>query len=357
MRKRVLILCDHPLGRAPGQRFRFEQYLDLLREAGIETTVEVFFRPQVWRILYKPGRTWAKIWAVVVGFARRLRILSRASQFDYVFIHLDAAPLGPPLIEWFLFAMGCKVVYDIDDAIFISRTSRANRLAAPLRWRSKVKYVTQNSYRVAACNPFLVQWASQHNDDVVLLPTTIDPVYHRRTRRRSPESLPVIGWTGGHSNLPYLGLVLPALIRLQERYDFVFRVICDVAPECRGLKRYDFRPWRMETEIEDLQTFDIGLMPVPDGLWEKGKVGFKAIQYGALETVSVVSDVASGPEVILHGKTGLLVRNDEIDWYRALEWLLDHQADWDQFGTAAREYILSKYSVPAQAGTYIGLFQ
>ena len=357
MRKRVLILCNYSGGYAASQRFRFEQYVDILHAAGIDTTVAPFFDPWVWSILYKPGNALWKIWAVLRGVALRLLLTLSVRQYDYVFIHIDAVPIGPPIIEWMLFTIGCKVVYDIDDAIFISRTSSANRLAGPLRWRSKVVYVARNSRRVTACNPFLVNWARQFNNDVILLPTTIDPAYHKRTKRREQGARPVIGWTGSRSNLSYLNLVVPALLKLQDTHDFAFRVICDVAPPHPGLRHYAFVPWRIETEIDDLQAFDIGLMPVPDGLWEKGKVGFKAIQYAALETVSVVSDVASGPEVVLEGKTGFLVKNEENEWHRVLAWLLDHPDRWDEFGAAARDHILAKYSVPSQAQTYIGLFE
>lgn len=357
MRRRVLILCNYSGGFAPGQRFRFEQYLGVLRSAGIETTVAPFFAPWVWPILFEPGNMLWKFWAVLQGFASRFLLLFWVKKYDHVFIHLEAAPVGPPVIEWGLFALGCKVTYDIDDAIFISRTSQANRLAAPLRWRSKVPYISRRSHCVTACNPFLTEWARERNGRVVLLPTTIDPTYHKRTRRRINGARPVIGWTGGRSNLSYLSIVIPVLEQLQETHEFTFRVICDLPPPVHRLKHYEFIRWSLDTEIQDLESFDIGLMPVPDGLWEKGKVGFKAIQYGALETVAVVSYVASGSEVVTDGKTGFLVANDAAEWHRVLVWLLDNPGSWDRFGAAAREYIVSKYSVPAQASTYIGLFE
>ncbi len=356
-RTRVLVVCNYALGHAAGQRFRFEQYVDILAREGIETTVAPFFDAGLAPVLHQHGRIAQKIVAVIKGIASRLALLLTVRKYDFVFVHREALPLGPPIIEWLLFALRMKVIYDIDDAIFISRTSEANRLAAPLRWRSKVAYVARRSWRVAACNPYMVSWASQFNADVVLLPTTIDPVYHSRTRIRRQGERPVIGWTGGRSNLPYLELVIPALRELEKHHDFEFRVICDVAPPNPGLKHYSFVPWRLKSEIEDLQQFDVGVMPVPDGLWEKGKVGFKAIQYGALGLVSVASDVASGPEVVVDGVTGLLVRNGVSDWHDALSWVLEHRDRWDAMGAAAREHILAKYSVAAQTPAYIGLFQ
>lgn len=356
MRKRVLILCNYPFGVAPGQRFRFEQYFKVLADAGIETTVEPFFQLSTWQILYKPGYTARKAWAVVSGFARRFWSLRNARKYDYVFVVLEAAPIGPPLIEWCLFFLNCRVVYDIDDVIFMSRTSEANRLVSRLRWRSKIAYICRNSVRVTACNKFLKDWAAQFNPHALILPTTIDSNHYKPDARKKSRSRPVIGWTGSHSNIPYLEIVLPALLELQQRFDFELQVICNVAPNIQGLRNYKFVKWSGETEVENLSVFDIGLMPVPDDLWAKGKVGLKAIQYSALEIVPVASDVGSGPEVIIDGTTGFLVKNTKEDWYRALAWLLDHPGSWESMGRAARAHILATYSVTAQAPAYVGLF-
>ncbi len=124
---KLLILCNYPHGVAPGQRFRFDQYLGILRQAAIEATVQPFFDETTWKILYEPGHFLQKLCAVLRGFVRRFKLIFQATQFDYVFIHLEAAPLGPPVIEFVFFSLGCKVIYDIDDAIFMPRTSRPTR--------------------------------------------------------------------------------------------------------------------------------------------------------------------------------------------------------------------------------------
>src|SRR5205807_3895857 len=123
--------------------------------------------------------------------------------------------------------------------------------------------------------------------------------------RRDPTRRPVIGWTGTKSTTYYLDLVRPALRRLAAMREFDLLVIADVDPGFPEIANYRFVPWRKETEIEDLMRIDIGVMPVPDDLWVRGKVGFKAIQYAALEIPAVVSDVGSGREVVDDGVTGL----------------------------------------------------
>jgi glycosyltransferase involved in cell wall biosynthesis len=146
-------------------------------------------------------------------------------------------------------------------------------------------------------------------------------------------------------------------VRLQQEYDFEFIVICNYDPGFAELKRYRFIKWQSATEVEDLSTLDIGLMPVPEGTWEKGKVGLKAIQYSALGVVPVVSKTGSGPEVVQDGKTGLVVDNTEDAWYAALAQLLENRSSWQTMGRCAKEYVFPLYSVASQAPVYISLFQ
>ena len=132
----------------------------------------------------------------------------------------------------------------------------------------------------------------------------------------------VIGWTGSQSTLRYLEVIRDALCSLRRRREFEFRVICDVDPGFPDLPGYRFVPWRIGTEIQDLDELDIGLMPVPKEDWANGKVGFKAIQYSAIGIVPVVSDVGSGGDVVEHCLTGLIFPNVLYASPAALERLL-----------------------------------
>jgi glycosyltransferase involved in cell wall biosynthesis len=354
---RILFLCPQPHAGGPGQRFRFEQYLSLLEENGFEVRQEPFLDPATMKILYQPGHTREKVLGVLGGFRRRLALLLEARRYDYVFVHLEAAPIGPPVIEAALVALGCKIIFDIDDAIFISVTGAENRLVSRFRWRSKVAWTAKHSYKVVGVNPFLVDWARQFNDQVFLIPTTIRPEVHRPAPadfQHGPR--PVIGWTGSRSTAPYLKTIESALQELEKTHEFTFRAICDRDPAL-GLRHYEFVPWKAATEIEDLWPIQIGVMPVPDVKFAKGKVGFKAIQYSALGIVPVVSGVGSGPEVVEHGVTGLVVENTDKAWVKALAGLLDDTDARVRMGQAARDKILATYSTTAQGPNYLGLFQ
>ncbi|MBI2374140.1 MAG: glycosyltransferase family 4 protein [Deltaproteobacteria bacterium] len=356
-RGRILILCPYPQGTAPSQRFRFEQYIPRLEAAGFEVVEDPFWSDEAWRILYRPGHHAEKSLELARGFLRRLRAVLDARRFDWVFIHLEATPIGPPIIEAMLFILGRKVVFDIDDAIFMPPPAeRSKRLFSRLKWRSKVRWVARRADKVIAVNPFLVSWAREVNEHTILVPTTIDPAYHRRPDDRPDNPVPVIGWTGTHSTIRYLDMLRPVLERLGTRARFELVVICDRDPGYSTIPGYRFVPWREASEIADLSRLDVGLMPVLDEPWARGKVGFKAIQYSALSIPPVVSDVGSGREVVEDGVTGLVVPNHEAAWLEALEKLVVDRALRERLGAAARERILSTYSVPAQAPVYASLF-
>ena len=355
---RVLILSPYPQGRVPGQRFRYEQYLDRLRCHGIEFDTQSFLDEPTMAVLYTSGNLARKLLGVLRGFGRRLGMLRRVRQYDFVFVYREASPVGPPLIEWALFMMGCRVIYDFDDAIFIAQRSRANPFMPYIRCAWKVDYITRRAHMVTVCNPYLVEWAGARTSHVSLIPTTIDEDYHRPPAAApGPRpAMPIIGWTGTHSTARYLDLVRPALVELQKRHEFEFRVICDTDPGFPELWHYRFVKWQMHSEIEDLSQFQIGLMPVPEEAWAHGKVGFKAIQYGALGIVQVVSAVGSGHEVVENGESGFVVQNDTASWVSALDRLLSDPARAAEMGEHARQFILSRYSVRANLGAYLQLF-
>lgn len=356
-RRRVLVLCPYPKASVPAQRFRYEQYLDALCAQGIDIEIESFLDERAMRILYAPGNYAAKTVHVLLGFWRRAGMLSRASAYDFVFVHREASPVGPPVIEWMLFTMGLRVIYDFDDAIFVPQHSKVNPFMRYLRCAWKVSYNARRAHIVSVCNPYLVEWARARNPRVALIPTTIDEKYHKPSESTARRDRPIIGWTGSHSTARFLEIVRPALIELQRRHDFEFRVICDHDPGFPELRHYRFVPWRLQTEVEDLSAFQIGVMPVPDGRWERGKVGFKAIQYSALGIPSVVSGVGSGPEVVVDGETGFAVENDTESWTRALERLLADPALARDMGPKARTHILKTYSVGANVANYVRLFE
>lgn len=262
------------------------------------------------------------------------------------------APIGPPIYEWILAKIfRKKIIYDFDDAIWLSNTSNANSIAAKLKFHSKVKHICKWAYKVSCGNQYLADFSKEFNENVIVNPTTIDTDYH--TVNVGQRDVLNIGWTGTHSTLKYVFLLEDALTRLKKEFNFKFIIIADKDPELPF--EYEFIKWNKTTEISDLQKFDIGVMPLEDNIWEKGKCGFKALQYMAVGIPAIVSPVAVNIKILNDEANGFFA-NDAKDWYEKLKELFINTPLREEKGKNAREYIEKHYSVKSNKENFINLF-
>jgi len=372
--KHILILCPYPARTAASQRFRFEQYLPFLQAAGYTYTQVAFLSAATWGVLYQPGHRWAKINGIAMGFVRRFLLLFKARRYHYVLVHREAAPLGPPVFEWcWAKLLGKKLIYDFDDAIWLPNTSQSNKLAAWLKWHGKVAAICRYSYKVSAGNEYLFQYAqaqlpASQQGRVVLNPTTIDTVgLHKDLKKHVAAAQPglpvagganapkvVIGWTGTHSTLKYLKLILPALQQLQASIPFTFRLIADQAPNFE-VPNLEFVPWQKAQEMQDLMALDIGLMPLTEDPWSKGKCGFKALQYLALGIPALVSPVAINAKIVEHGRSGYHCQSQQ-EWFEAMHTLALNPELRNTMGGYGRATVQKGFSVKANLDNFLSLF-
>ena len=361
MAKKILFLVPYPLHESPSQRFRFEQYFGLLQSHGYSYTVRSFLSSGNWKTLFKPGETLVKIGALTSGFVKRIIVLFISPMYDFVFIHREVSPLGPPIFEWILAKLlRKKLIYDFDDAIWLTDRQNESFMLKVGKWRSKVSLICKWSYKVSCGNEYLCNFAATFNKNVVYNPTTIDTenlhnpslfkeIYSEQKRVR-------IGWTGSHSTLKYLTKIESVLQKILTGYPWVeFIVIADQEPAL-SLPSVTFIPWNPETEMEDLMRFDIGIMPLPDDEWAKGKCGFKALQYMALERPAIVSSVGVNAKIIEHGVDGFLCRSDE-DWEDALKKLIEDPSLRKSMGKSGRKKVIESYSVLSNSSTFLSLFE
>ena len=314
-----------------------------------------------WRVLFMPGHAVRKTVGVIAGFLRRSGLMVRMHQFDAVFVHREAAPIGPPIFEWMIARVWRKpLIYDFDDAIWLPDSRQESRLLTFLKYRSKVAIVCGWSRTVSAGNHYLADFAHRYAPRVVVNPTTIDtetmhnPLHFAAESNRKRDEV-VIGWTGSHSTLKYLKHIEPVLLELAHRYPSVrFLFIADQPPALQ-LPRMTFVPWSLETEISALATIDIGIMPLPDDAWAKGKCGFKALQYMAMEKAAVVSPVGVNKTIITEGVNGLLA-NTPAQWQDALDQLIQDPSLRQRLGQAARVRVQQGYSVVSNTERFLSLF-
>lgn len=356
MMKKVMFIVPYPHGTAPGQRFRYEQYLSALEKNGISYTIRSFLSPATWQILYKPGRFHLKIYGVLQGFLKRFLLLFSLKKYDYIFIFREASHIGPPIFEWIIAkVLKKKIIYDFDDAIWLPNYSEHNKLFHRLKMYGKVKSIMRWSHKISAGNNYLCEFARQFNSNVVLNPTTIDTEnMHNRVKDQRTEKV-VIGWTGTLTTAKYILEIVPVLQELEKKYDFEFQVISNEFPKI-DLKSFKFKKWKKETEIDDLLEFNIGIMPLVDDQWARGKCGFKALQYMALGIPAVVSPVGVNTKIVDDKINGFLCTTHD-EWYHALAYLLENPDVRERMGKAARKKIEDHYSVKSNTPNFLSLFQ
>jgi glycosyltransferase involved in cell wall biosynthesis len=360
---KILFLFPYPLKESPSQRFRFEQYLPELTSKGYQLAFQSFWDITTWKVLYRKGFLIQKITGFVTGFARRTAAVIRMRTYDYVFIHRECAPVGPPVFEWVIAKVWRKrIIYDFDDAIWLPNTSAENKAAAFLKWHHKVESICKWSYKLSCGNDFLADYGRSFNKNVVVNPTTIDtermhnPSLFNYNKTRSSKPI-VIGWTGTHSTLKYLKDIESVLKEIEIKYDKAvrFMIIANKPPQL-NLNNLDFIPWRKESEIEDLLKSDIGIMPLEDDAWAQGKCGFKALQFMALGIPAVASPVGVNTKIIQDGINGFLATSTS-SWLTSICKLIEDPKIRESIGAAGRNTVVEHYSVTSNTSTFLSLFE
>lgn len=365
--KKILFLFPYPLGEAPSQRFRFEQYIQFLEKNNIQYDTQSFLNDSTWKILYKKGYYFQKIFGILYGFLKRIWILFFLKKYDFVFVHREATPLGYPFVEWWIAKVARKkIIFDYDDAIWLPNTSHQNRMVAGLKFHSKTALICKWAYKVSAGNPYLMGYAKQHNKmlqtqaNIIYNPTTIDTEHLHNPALLPQKQLKrfTIGWTGTHSTLFYLKEILPVLEKLSQKYEFDFLLISNQKPDF-GLKNLIFKAWDKQTEMLDLYQMHAGIMPLAEDIWANGKCGFKALQYMALGIVPVVSPVGVNAQIVRHGENGFVCKNLQ-EWEHILENMLanyqKNEHTFAELGENARKTIVDKYSVLSNTDNFLKLF-
>jgi glycosyltransferase involved in cell wall biosynthesis len=344
---RVAAWVPEPPGTSPGQRYRIEQWDRHLAAQGIEITYRPFLDASTARLLKTKGHSLRKAVRLTRLLGRRLVSAKPSSAVDVVYVFRETALLGPALAERLLRARGVPFVFDFDDAIWHRYVSPANAYWSYLRCPGKTATSCRLGAHVIAGNETLAAYAHRHAANVSIVPTTIDTELYVPALERGLGQPPVIGWTGSYSTVQYLRLVEPVLQRLNGKMRIRFVVVGAERMSIEGIKT-EFRPWRAATETEDLRDFDIGIMPLLDAEWERGKCGAKALQYMALGIPTVASPVGVNTAIISHGENGFLA-GSEAEWEACLERLLVDGGLRRRFAAAGRATVERLYSARAHA--------
>jgi glycosyltransferase involved in cell wall biosynthesis len=354
---KILFAAVHPPGRVPSQRFRFEQYVPFLAEHGMPTTFAPLIRPDEYGVMYGSKQLARKAWIGARGMGRRASDVLRLRDFDIVVVQREAIQFGTALFERVVARARPRLVFDFDDAIWLPNASSANSRLAWLKNARKTSRIIDASDMVFAGNDYLAEYARQFNPAVEVVPTTIDTQQYVPRPERIRENGLTIGWSGSMTTMEHFKPFVPVLKRLRDRLgDRVrFELIGDPTyrePELGIVGR----EWSAATEVEDLARFDIGVMPLPDDEWSRGKCGLKGLQYMALEIPTVMSPVGVNSKIITDGENGLLA-SSENEWVDKLTQLVESAELRRDLGREARRTVEERYSVRSQRHRYLSLLQ
>lgn len=354
---RILFLAAHRPDRSPSQRYRFEQFTDHWAMHGFTSEYAWLLDAEDDRAFYSPGHIAAKAGIFLKSWLRRSRQVRGVRDFDLVIIQREAFMTGSTRFEKRLAASGVPVIYDFDDAIWLMDVSEANRKLSWLKAPGKTSKLIGLADLVIAGNDYLGDYARQYNEKVEVIPTVIDTdIYAPGPAQPRTDARVVIGWTGSYTSLSYLKQELPMLRELHARWGdrILFRVISDRDLEAPGLPVENIR-WSSATEVQALAGIDIGIMPLPDDEWSRGKCGFKGLQYMGMGKAVVLGRVGVNRTIVQEGENGLLA-GSSAEWIEALGKLITSADLRARMGAAARRTVEDRYSVKVWRDRYLELF-
>lgn len=341
-RVRVLALPRYDAMGA-SSRIRMLQYVPLLERRNVQVTVLPLLSNAYLARLYR-GMS-PDVADTAASYLRRMWSLLRRDRYQTVWVEKECFPWLPYGIERF-FLHRTRLVVDYDDAQWLRYSHHESVLVRRLL-DGKIQSFMQSADRVIAGNRWLREFAEQQGArDVVMVPSVVDLDRYPMAKKQGVGQPCVIGWIGSPATAQYvrqMGGCLAELVRRRR-----IRLVCVGVDrlELPGVE-VETRPWHEATEANEIRSFDIGMMPLRDGLWERGKCGYKLIQCMACGIPVIASAVGANCDIIENGVTGFLARDDR-DWLQAFERLMDDASLYASMSTAARRMVEKFYSVQSR---------
>jgi glycosyltransferase involved in cell wall biosynthesis len=340
---RILALTRYgPLG--PSSRVRFYQYYPFLRQQGIEIQNAALLEDDYIRRLYGKKRT--ALSSIIGSYLKRLAWLSRSASFDLLWVEKELLPWIPGWAEGILHGFGIPYVVDYDDAVFHRYDMHSNMLVRRFLG-NKISAVMRHATTVIVGNDYLADHARRAGArNIQYLPSVVDLQRYQPKHTENKEFR--IGWVGSPITAPFVGLIRAALEQISLTSDVSVVLIGSGDYDPLPGIRKEIIPWSEGSEVANIQSFDVGIMPLPDAPFVRGKCGYKLIQDMACGLAVIASPVGVNSQIVEHGKTGFLASSSS-EWAQALETLHKNAPMKNGFGKAGREKVETNYSLQIAA--------
>jgi glycosyltransferase involved in cell wall biosynthesis len=326
---------------AASTRYRFSQYLPSLRAAGIVGEISPLLGNAYLEERFSSGRI--KLIFLITALFRRARAVFFARNYDLVVVYGELFPYLPPFFELILRILGVRYLYDFDDAFFHQYDMHRNFFVRKFLG-GKIGRIIKWSSGVIAGNDYLASYARRYHENVTLIPTVVDMTkYERNVERKKNDHAFTVGWIGSPSTSKYALERAPMFRQLSTMIKMRLVLIGAGTVDMQGVDVVA-KAWSEATEIEELSQFDVGIMPLTDDPWARGKCGFKLIQYLASGVPVVASPVGVNSDIIKDGDDGYLATTD-AEWIDALKKLNSDPVLRQKMGACGLEKARARYSL------------
>ncbi|MEJ7848410.1 MAG: glycosyltransferase [Pyrinomonadaceae bacterium] len=335
-------------------RYRLSQFISPLAKRGINVTIKPFLNREKYSSFYKKGQLFTNAIDIFNPLVKRVFESVSARNYDVLFVQREAMMFGPPIFEWLANNLGkCPIVLDLDDATYVPYTSPTyGKLGSAFKFFGKTDKLIEWSEYVICCNRFVAEYVEKKGKKSVIVPTVVDTDKFHPVKKSEMGKL-TLGWIGSHSTLPLLESLYPVLQKLAIDYDFKLKIIGSGRENIiiEGVEIENL-PWKLEREVEDLQSFDIGLYPMvvsssANKDWLFGKSCFKAVQYMTAGIPFVLTPIGNCAETGMENETHFFA-NSEEEWFRALKKLLDSAEKRQAMGENGRKFALENFTIEQQ---------
>ena len=344
MNRRLVAFVPNQLEMSPGQRVRIEAWAKGLPAYGWDVEFQVFEAELLRRVLYRQGYIGAKAAGLAWSYLGQASRLRRARGADGLFVYREAALIGPAVLERLLASFHAPLIYDIDDPIFLPQRSPTSGAFAAFKAPRKAHKTMAMADQVWCISENLAEYARSFNGRTLVFPNCLDTSVFTPASR-DQGGVPTLLWSGSHSTLANLTEIAAPLRALQTERRVRLQVVGGT-PDLPGVT-YTAKDWSASEEVSDLQSGDIGLLPVLPSPGNRFKFFLKAIQYMAVGMPVVAQRAGANENVIEDGVTGFLVESS-TDWHQRLKLLVDSPELRERMGRAARRVVEEMYSLERQ---------
>lgn len=339
---RILLLSRYgSLGAS--SRVRSILYLSYCKKNGINVDIEPLFSDEYLTALYSRKSRWRM---VLSGYFHRFMVLLTVRKYNLIWLEKEIFPFLPASFERFLNLLGIPYVVDYDDAWFHRYDQHPGRFIR-LVFAHKIDAVMRHAALVVAGNEYIADHANAAGArQVEIVPTVVDLEQYKVGRLQNIAPL-TVGWIGSPATTHYLLELASVFESLKLEFDIRFVAIGANVEELKGLP-VEVWPWSEDTEVQSIQACDIGIMPLVDSSWERGKCGYKLIQFMACGLPVVASPVGVNKQIVEHGVNGFLAK-DLQEWKQVLRQLLNDHELRKSMGRHGRERVEAWYSLQIQS--------